>query len=65
MTRYLPNQRDFLADTRNGPLGPAFTNPALSLFHIRVSNAQPGSGLNQNAYHPGQEVYDQVSVTPQ
>lgn len=57
------NQREFLADTRNGPLGTGFTNPALSLINIRISNAQPGSALNQNAYYPGQEVCDRFGYT--
>lgn len=57
------SERDFLADTRNGPLGPAFTNPALSLIAIRLSNPQPGSGLNQNAYYPGQAVCDRFGYT--
>ncbi|UWX03575.1 TonB-dependent receptor plug domain-containing protein [Pseudoxanthomonas sp. NC8] len=39
------DQRDFLADTRNGPLGYDFTNPALSLIMIR--------GLSQRQ-RPGQ-----------
>lgn len=55
--------RDILADTRNGPLGPGFTNPALSLINIRISNAQPGSALGQNAYYPGQEVCDRFGYT--
>lgn len=57
------SEREFLADTRNGPLGPAFTNPALSLIHIRISNPQPGSALNQNAYYPGQAVCDRFGYT--
>ncbi len=55
--------RDFLSDTREGPLGPGFTNPGLSLINIRISNAQPGSALNQNAYYPGQEVCDRFGYT--
>ncbi len=57
------NERDFLADTRNGPLGAGFTNPGLQLINIRISNAQPGSALNQNAYYPGQEVCDRFGYT--
>ena len=56
-------ERDFLSDTREGPLGPNFTNPALSLIAIRLSNPQPGSGLNQNAYYPGQAVCDRFGYT--
>lgn len=51
-------QREFLADSRNGPLGGGFSNPSLSLIAIRLSNPQPGSTLNQNAYYPGQAVCD-------
>lgn len=53
------SQRDFLADTRNGPLGPQFTNPALSLIAIR----QSGTGIGQNAFYPGQEVCDRFGYT--
>jgi len=55
--------RDFLSDTREGPLGPGFTNPALSLINIRISNPQPGSALSQNAYYPGQAVCDRFGYT--
>ena len=30
-------QRDFMADTRNGPLGPDFTNPSLALAILRTN----------------------------
>ena len=56
-------EREFLADTRRGPLGPNFTNPALSLINIRISNAQPGQALGTNAYYPGQAVCDQFGYT--
>jgi iron complex outermembrane recepter protein len=64
------SQREFLADTRNGPLGrginPAtnqlFTNPGLSLIAIR-RNTVPGGLLNTNAFYPGQAVCDQFGYT--
>ena len=56
------SQRDFLSDTRNGPLGPDFTNPALSLIAIRgVTTA--GGAANTNAYYPGQEACDRFGYT--
>lgn len=55
--RVFADQRDFLADTRNGPLGNDFTNPALSLIMIRgLANAN--GPVNHNAYYPGQEACD-------
>lgn len=56
------DQREFLADSRNGPLGPNFTNPALSLIAIRVS-ASPNGPLNHNAFYPGQEACDAFGYT--
>lgn len=64
------SQRNFLADTRNGPLGgginPAtglrFTNPALSLIAIR-RNTTPGGASNTNAFYPGAAVCDQFGYT--
>jgi iron complex outermembrane recepter protein len=61
------SQREFLADTRNGPLGrginPAtgllYTNPALSLIAIRRNGPQ----VNQNAFFPGQAICDQYNYT--
>ena len=51
------DQRDFLSDTRNGPLGYDFTNPALSLIMIRgVANAN--GPVNHNAYWPGDAACD-------
>ncbi|GAB3513673.1 TonB-dependent receptor domain-containing protein [Pseudoxanthomonas daejeonensis] len=51
------DQRDWLADTRNGPLGPDFTNPALSLIMIRgLANAN--GPVNHNAYYPGAAACD-------
>ncbi len=51
------DQRDFLSDTRKGPLGYDFTNPALSLIMIRgVANAN--GPVNHNAYYPGQAACD-------
>lgn len=56
-------QREFLADTRSGPRGATGINPSLSLIAIRASNPQPGSGLGQNAYYPGQAVCDRFGYT--
>lgn len=56
------SQRDFLSDTRNGPLGVDFTNPALSLIAIR-GNTRPGGAVNTNAFYPGQEVCDRFGYT--
>ncbi|MDQ3038513.1 MAG: TonB-dependent receptor, partial [Pseudomonadota bacterium] len=56
------SQRDFLSDTRNGPNGPAFTNPSLSLVALRVSTHSSGP-LNHNAFYPGAAVCDQYDYT--
>jgi iron complex outermembrane recepter protein len=64
------SQRDFLSDTRNGPLGrgtnPAtgllYTNPALSLIAIR-RNSTAGGAANTNAFYPGAAVCDQFAYT--
>ena len=56
------SQRDFLSDTRHGPLGPDFTNPALSLIAIR-GNTTPNGAQNTNAYYPGQAVCDAFGYT--
>lgn len=56
------SQRHQFADTRNGPLGPRFTNPALSLVAIR-GNAAQGQAANQNAYYPGQAACDAFGYT--
>ena len=53
--------RDFMADTRNGPLGPNFTNPALSLAALRINTAN--SGLTTSVYYPGQAVCDKFGYT--
>lgn len=54
-------QRDFLSDTRRGPLGPNFTNPALSLATLRFT---PASGaIGTSIYFPGQAVCDQFGYT--
>ncbi|MDE2408051.1 MAG: TonB-dependent receptor [Xanthomonadaceae bacterium] len=55
-------QRDFLADTRNGPLGPNFTNPALSLVVLRGTAGQ-GVPANHNTFYPGQAVCDAFGYT--
>jgi iron complex outermembrane receptor protein len=58
------DQREFLADTRNGPLGPEFTNPALSLIVIRGSGlGAPGVPANQNAFYPGEAACDAFGYT--
>lgn len=56
------SQRDFLADTRNGPLGPDLTNPALALVAIRQSRSASGP-IGHNAYYPGEEVCDRFGYT--
>ncbi len=56
------DQREFLADTREGPRGEAFTNPALSLIVIRAS-ASPNGPNNHNAYYPGEEACDAFGYT--
>ncbi|RZA21644.1 MAG: TonB-dependent receptor [Lysobacteraceae bacterium] len=55
------SQRDFLADTRQGPLG-SITNPALSLIAIR-GNTRPGGAVNTNAFYPGQAACDAFGYT--
>lgn len=55
------SQRDFMADTRNGPLGPQFTNPALSLATLRINTAN--NGLTTSVYYPGQAVCDRFGYT--
>lgn len=56
------SQREFLADTRNGPLGPNRTNPALSLIAIRAS-AHPSGPTGHNAFYPGQAACDAFGYT--
>ncbi len=56
------DQRDFLSDTRKGPLGPNFTNPALSLIAIR-GTAFGGGASGTNAYFPGKSVCDAFGYT--
>lgn len=55
------SQRDFLADTRSGPLG-ANVNPALSLIVIRAS-ASPAGPTNHNAFYPGEDVCARFGYT--
>jgi len=55
------SQRDFLADTREGPLG-AVTNPALSLIAIR-GNTRPGGAVNTNAFYAGAAACDAFGYT--
>jgi outer membrane receptor protein involved in Fe transport len=55
------SQRDFLADTRNGPLGPNFTNPSLALAVLAFNPAN--SGIGTTIYFPGQAVCDQFGYT--
>ena len=54
-------QREFLSDTRNGPLGRGFTNPSLSLATLRFNPVT--SGLTTSVYYPGQAVCDQFGYT--
>jgi iron complex outermembrane receptor protein len=56
------SQRKFLADTRNGPLGQEFTNPALSLVVIRAS-ASPNGPTGFNAFYPGEDACDAFGYT--
>ena len=55
------SQRDILSDTRNGPLGPNFTNPSLALAALRFNPANSGIGVS--VYYPGQAVCDQYGYT--
>ncbi len=55
------SQRDFLADTRRGPLG-SVTNPALSLIAIR-GNTRPGGNVNSNAFYAGADACDAFGYT--
>lgn len=55
------SQRDILSDTRNGPLGPNFTNPALSLAVLRVNPTSLAP--TTSAYYPGQAVCDLFGYT--
>ncbi len=55
------SQRDFLADSRNGPNGPAFSNPSLSLIAI---NATGNTGpANHNLLYPGAAACDAFGYT--
>ncbi len=55
------SQRDFLSDTRNGPLGRNFTNPALALATLRF---RPTTGaIGTSVYYPGQAVCDRFGYT--
>jgi iron complex outermembrane recepter protein len=56
------DQRKFLSDTREGPRGTEFTNPALSLIVIRAS-ASPNGPNNHNSYYPGEEACDAFGYT--
>ncbi|GAB3091786.1 TonB-dependent receptor domain-containing protein [Lysobacter terrae] len=53
-------QRDFLSDTRKGPLGPSFTNPALALVALRQSG--PAATLGKNALYDA-SVCDRFGYT--
>jgi iron complex outermembrane recepter protein len=53
------SQRDFLSDTRNGPLGPNFTNPGLALATLRFNGVSPTTSV----YYPGQAVCDRFGYT--
>jgi outer membrane receptor protein involved in Fe transport len=54
-------QRDILSDTRNGPLGPALTNPALALATLAFNPAN--GGIGRSVYYPGQDVCDRFGYT--
>lgn len=54
------SQRDFLADTRRGPLG-AVTNPSLALATLRFNPLN--SGITTSVYYPGQDVCDRFGYT--
>lgn len=56
------DQRDFLSDTRHGPLGYDKTNPGISLIAIR-GVASPNGPLNHNAFYPGQAACDALGFT--
>lgn len=56
------SQRDFLNDTRNGPLGNGFTNPGLSVIAIR-GLASANGPLNHNAYYPGEQACEAFGFT--
>ncbi len=55
------SQREFLSDTRNGPLGRGFTNPGLALATLRF-NTTSGTP-NTSVYYPGQAVCDRFGYT--
>jgi outer membrane receptor protein involved in Fe transport len=55
------SQRDFLSDTRNGPLGAAFTNPSLALATLAFNPLN--SGIGTSVFFPGQAVCDQFDYT--
>ncbi|PWB29251.1 TonB-dependent receptor [Stenotrophomonas sp. SPM] len=55
------NQREFLSDLREGPLG-STANPGLSLIAIR-GLASANGPVNQNAYYPGQAKCDALGFT--
>lgn len=55
------SQREFMADRRNGPLGPEFTNPTLSLAALRINTAN--NVLGTSLFYPGQEVCDRFGYT--
>ncbi len=58
------SDREFLSDTRKGPLG-LLTAPSLALVAIRGNSVGTGVGqrVNQNAYYPGQAVCDAFGYT--
>ncbi len=55
------SQRDFLSDTRRGPLGPNFTNPSLALAVLRFNPAN--SVITTSLYYPGQDVCNRFGYT--
>ncbi len=56
------DQRDFLSDSRHGPLGYGATNPNLNLIAIR-GLASANGPLNHNAYYPGEAACDALGFT--
>lgn len=56
------DQRDFLSDTRHGPLGYGFTNPGLNLIAIR-GLASANGPLSHNAYYPGEAACEAFGFT--
>ncbi len=56
------SQRDFLADSRNGPNGADFSNPSLSLIAIN-NTGSPSKPRNHNLFYPGEAACDAFGYT--